>query len=732
MKINRSFHKLIASTVLAALAFASVASAPSAFARGAQDSAPAPFDVDSWEDGFPLLEAKDGQNLDAIWSELETREAVGGALNPFADAVYLQLKTQGKLYKGKPLRVRGRLLRAVRTPDAGAKDAQTREGFYDLWILLPDAKRDPIRVLTKRAPDGFTVDAKLENETPYARDVKYRTETVETVGVYYRASAYYAGDEIYAAPTLVALDFRLVGPAAKKAGLEEAEPRRLDSQSAFGWPYRAALCLALAAAWLLVRRAVKLRRAGAKRRDVKLETLPDKLGKFPIILAALAFAACQSSRADDAFWAAATDSSPEAWARAAAEERAELVGESRAIALEALARLAGLLSASVLKEQAGPEFQKTTLGEYAAAPADKRVEFFQSGGGEEIGFFVGTLDKLDPIPLNEQEKERAGSSEIYRAQITTDAGAAITVYTGAVPSFKAPAAFSSEGAALSRRVAGVGIRFGQERSEPGAEPHAALLSPRLEWIPPETPLGAAGLDLSSYEDAPVYPIDALEKEKSPERRKEFARALRWTRDDRRPFYGTLAAVKRMRPGADAREPLRDVVPLFNRPEENQGRLASFSGWARRVNLVLVEDPDVRAATGLDRYYQIFVYTNDSQGWPLTLCAPELPEGMTVGGGREYRRNVDISGYFYKTWAYRKSGKDAGEPENIDSKEWTRAPLLVGRITKAYPEEEEEERAPVAPGAVFATFAALACAWIILRRWSQRQNAPEESRFPRRR
>ena len=732
MKINRSFHKLIASTVLAALAFASVASVPSAFARGAQDSAPAPFDVDSWEDGFPLLEAKDGRNLDAIWSELETREAGGGALSPFADAVYLQLKTQGKLYKGKPLRVRGRLLRAVRTPDAGAKDAQTREGFYDLWILLPDAKRDPIRVLTKRAPDGFTVDAKLENATPYARDVKYRTETVETVGVYYRASAYDAGDEIYAAPTLVALDFRLVGPASKKAGLEEAEPRRLDSQSAFGWPYRAALCLALAAAWLLVRRAVKLRRAGAKRRDVKLETLPDKLDKFPIILAALAFAACPPARADDAFWAAATGSSPEAWARAAAEERAELVGESRAIALEALARLAGLLSASVLKEQAGPEFQKTTLGEYAAEPSDKRVVFFQSDGGEEIGFFVGTLDKLDPIPLNEQEKERAGLSEIYRAQITTDAGAAITVYTGAVPSFKAPAAFSSEGAALSRRVAGVGIRFGQERSEPGAEPHAALLSPRLEWIPPETPLGAAGLDLSSYEDAPVYPIDALEKEKSPERRKELARALRWTRDDRRPFYGTLAAVKRMRPGSDAREPLRDVVPLFNRPEENQGRLASFSGWARRVNLVLVEDPDVRAATGLDRYYQIFVYTNDSQGWPLTLCAPELPDGMTVGGGREYRRNVDISGYFYKTWAYRKSGKDAGEPENIDSKEWTRAPLLVGRITKAYPEEEEEERAPVAPGAVFAAFAALACAWIILRRWSQRQNAPEESRFPRRR
>lgn len=732
MKINRSFHKLIASTVLAALAFASVASAPSAFARGAQDSDPAPFDVDSWEDGFPLLEAKDGQNLRAIWSELETREAGGETLSPFADAVYLQLKTQGKLYKGKPLRVRGRLLRAVRTPDAGAEDAQTREGFYDLWILLPDAKRDPIRVLTKRAPDGFGVDAKLENATPYARDVKYRTETVETVAVYYRASAYDAGDEIYAAPTLVALDFRLVGPAAKQAAPKEADSRRSDSPRAFGWTFRAALCLALAAAWLLVRRAVKSRRAGAKRRDVKLESLPDKLDKFPILLAALAFAAGSPARADDAFWAAATGSSTEAWARAATEERAELVGESRAIALEALARLAGLLSASVLKEQAGPEFQKTTLGEYAAAPSDKRVEFFQSDGGEEIGFFVGTLDKLDPIPLNEQEKERAGSSEIYRAQITTDAGAAITVYTGAVPSFKAPAAFSSEAAALSRRVAGVGIRFGQERSEPGAEPHAALLSPRLEWIPPETPLGAAGFDLSSYEDAPVYPIDALEKEKSPERRKEFARALRWTRDDRRPFYGTLAAVKRMRPGADAREPLRDVVPLFNRPEENQGRLASFSGWARRVNLVLVEDPDVRAATGLDRYYQIFVYTNDSQGWPLTLCAPELPDGMTVGGGREYRRNVDISGYFYKTWAYRKSGKDAGEPENIDSKEWTRAPLLVGRITKAYPEEEEEERAPVAPGAVFATFAALACAWIILRRWSQRQNAPEESRFPRRR
>ncbi|MBQ4081053.1 MAG: hypothetical protein II596_10255, partial [Thermoguttaceae bacterium] len=230
MKINRSFHKIIAASVLAALAFASAVSAPSAFARGAQDSDSAPFDVDSWEDGFPLLEAKDGRNLRAIWSELETREAGGEALSPFADAVYLQLKTQGKLYKGKPLRVRGRLLRAVRTPDAGAEDAQTREGFYDLWILLPDAKRDPIRVLTKRAPDGFGVDAKLENETPYARDVKYRTETVETVAVYYRASAYDAGDEIYAAPTLVALDFRLVSPAAKQAAPEEADSRRSDSR----------------------------------------------------------------------------------------------------------------------------------------------------------------------------------------------------------------------------------------------------------------------------------------------------------------------------------------------------------------------------------------------------------------------------------------------------------------------------------------------------------------------
>ena len=125
----------------------------------------ADFNVDSWpDDGFPLVYAKDAPAFDAIWSALVSDP---DASKSFGDAIWFQLSRKGqrKSCQGKTLTVKGRLLRAVFVRTS-PPDAEKVDGYYDVWILPPDSKRDPLRVIAKRAPLEFTTDDKLENETP--------------------------------------------------------------------------------------------------------------------------------------------------------------------------------------------------------------------------------------------------------------------------------------------------------------------------------------------------------------------------------------------------------------------------------------------------------------------------------------------------------------------------------------------------------------------------------------
>lgn len=298
---------------------------------------------------------------------------------------------------------------------------------------------------------------------------------------------------------------------------------------------------------------------------------------------------------------------------------------------------------------------------------------------------------------------------------------------------------------VGERVGGLGVLFGREADG------AVALAARVGWFPTDAPLGRLGVDLSAFEGAPIYPIRALTAEKDPTRRREIAQTLRWTRADSRPFYETLAAVRRdsrrdkktiLAPNSRFASEEEKIVSLFNRPERNQGRVVKLRGRVRRANLVLVGDPDVVAATGVDRYYQLYLFSNDSQGWPLVLCVPELPDGLKVGGGKEYRREIEFVGAFTKTWAYKTSAQRTQTAENAQTTQnaqisesaqspeasqsaqnvdptgpgpWGRVPVLVGRVVNVVPEEPERPKAPVSPTALVAGFAVLSAAWVALRR-----------------
>ncbi|MBQ8363237.1 MAG: hypothetical protein IJX36_04830 [Thermoguttaceae bacterium] len=302
---------------------------------------------------------------------------------------------------------------------------------------------------------------------------------------------------------------------------------------------------------------------------------------------------------------------------------------------------------------------------------------------------------------------------------------------------------------VGERVGGLGVSFGRETDG------AVALAARVGWFPTDAPLGRLGVDSSAFEGAPVYPIRALTAEKDAARRRAIARTLRWTSADVRPFYETLAAVRRdsrrngkavLAPDSSFASEAEKFVALFNRPERNQGRVVRLRGRVRRANLVLVDDPDVVAATGIDRYYQLYLFANDSQGWPLVLCVPELPDGLKVGGGKEYRREIEFVGAFTKTWAYKTSAQRTQDAQNAPSAEktqtaqngqsaqnaevaqsaestgpgpWGRVPVLVGRVVNVVPEEPERPKAPVSPTAIVVGFAVLSAAWVALRRRAAR-------------
>ena len=689
------------------------------------------FDQSAWpDDGFPLTADRDAGALDAIWRALEND---ADESRVFADAVDFQLRAQPKAYKGKTLALEGRLLRAVREND------DDPQAFYDLWILLDDSKRNPVRLLAKRAPEGFHTDPKLENDAQYPKNVQYRQERVRARAVFYRTTAYYAGDDFFAAPTLVAKSFQI---------LPERARQKSAPANGFGMTKVAAL-LAVLAIWL----ALRARRSNARKERKRPET---KL----ILLAALALAnapaSALSNDGDDAanFWSILAQTSPDEWARETNEIRPRVddptpdAAKRRARAFAILARMNGLLGANALKTRMAPEDARLTLGERVANRAARPIP-----ENADVFYALGRILNLESIEINEAEKERLGAENFARALVKLDDGQIVALYAPAIPSFRAPAPFfdktprpNAENAPKGERVGCIAVKFGRERLDSDrAQDAPALLAPRIEWFPDDAPLARAGLDLAAFDRAPVYPVDALAKEKDPERRKAIARAMRWSENDRRPFYGALAAVKRdsSHPVAfDPKTAQRDLIELFNHPERCRGRRFAIKGWARRVNLVVVNDEDAVAETGVERYYQILIFTNESQGRPLVLCVNDLPDGLNVGGGEKFRRNLEFSGVFYKTWAFQSSEKRVptpdhdpknDDPKNDDALEtlarendlkkgkWTCSPVLVGTIARVEPIQKDEPRSPVPPSAVFATFAILACAWIILRRIAAARN-----------
>jgi len=323
-------------------------------------------------------------------------------------------------------------------------------------------------------------------------------------------------------------------------------------------------------------------------------------------------------------------------------------------------------------------YDKLDLAELARSPESYRGEFFP---------LTGTVLSVKPFRPSEEAAFVLDFNTYYRCEVKLDSGNEATIYTLRVPdAWKKGLPAENVGDAVGGE--GVFLKF---TSEDPAQRRPIFVARRLKWWP-DTWLGRLGMDVGLLDEVRIV--------------------SRFESADREPFYQMLAAVgrtepgelleqavarfnedeaKRLEAGEKASEQISDsVVPLFNEPDSCRGKLFVLTGKAKSVKKILLNDPILEQQLGIDHYYQIGLFPNDSQNNPIFFCVSELPEGLPLSADDTYRERLRIAGFFYKKWAYsrlmtdeEKQERDAKLAEGASQAEANKppiqlAPLLIGR------------------------------------------------------
>jgi hypothetical protein len=279
----------------------------------------------------------------------------------------------------------------------------------------------------------------------------------------------------------------------------------------------------------------------------------------------------------------------------------------------------------------------------------------------EIMRLQGRIRAIEAMPLSEDMARRFDVKQYYRAEMTLDDGEQpVVVYARAVPNEW------RDGGTVDQPGSAWGV-FVKLAADGGAPPRPAFAAARVAVYPADRLLGRLDMDVGLLDElADRRPLRAEERE---------------------CFYQALAAAARAEPGQLRKEAARrlkeqglacdSVVPLFNDPARSRGSLVMVSGVARRVLRLRVEEPDIQRRFGISHYYEVYLYTDDSQGNPLVFCVTHLPKDMPTGDGPDYGEPVTVAGFFLKSWAY-PSSRTAESPDGKRPGPLQLAPLLVGR------------------------------------------------------
>jgi hypothetical protein len=179
--------------------------------------------------------------------------------------------------------------------------------------------------------------------------------------------------------------------------------------------------------------------------------------------------------------------------------------------------------------------------------------------------------------------------------------------------------------------------------------------------------------------------------------------------------------------------LSSVWPMFLEPERHTGDFFLIEGTARRAIRIAVGDaaaneiaPAVTRpgpSTRLKEYYEVDVFTTDSQNQPVICCVARLPEGFPTG--EVIREPVRVAGVFFKKWAYTRRADVPGVNDNA-----VPARLAPPIMLAAAPEWLRLFEAPRSDRGLWGGIAILslmAVVWMILARVARRDQLARAQR-----
>jgi hypothetical protein len=276
----------------------------------------------------------------------------------------------------------------------------------------------------------------------------------------------------------------------------------------------------------------------------------------------------------------------------------------------------------------------------------------------EFFLLTGRLRSAERIPVTADAPARAELPAYYRCEIelegngTAGAPGGAIVYATAIPGAWSAADELDE--AVSVRAV---LLKTQEAEQGGIVP--VFAARRMAWHP-DTPLGKLGMDVGLLDTA----VDN--------------RSL--VAADRECFYQLLAAVDDDVAVAPTDTPT-PAVALFNQADEIRGDRVWLRGWTRRITRIEVDEADIAARFGIGHYYQMEMFSDDSQHNAIVCCLRELPEGMPTGG--KIQEDVSVTGFMMKKWAYRGEAA-ASEKTRGDGQVIRLAPLVIARTLDWHP------------------------------------------------
>jgi hypothetical protein len=352
----------------------------------------------------------------------------------------------------------------------------------------------------------------------------------------------------------------------------------------------------------------------------------------------------------------------------------------------------------------------TRASELADEPATRRGEFYRLQGR------VKQVELCQPLA---EVVERFELTRYYRIDfLMGDDQQPAVIFTETIPQAWKP------GQVLNERAGALGM-FLKLSAADAKRPAPVFVARRVAWYPP-TELGDLGMDYGLFDDLTSQESTTEQDAQTKAKPSRDLGALRLGSRTSECFYQMLAAAGRAKPGELQQKASRalqksgkkndSVVSLFNQPQNQYGRLVVLTGNVRQVIPVRIgkEEEDIQTRFGIAQYYQMFLFTDDSQGNPLVFCVRKLPKGMPTGEDPHYAEQVTVAGFFFNTWAYR--NRDSSGP--LGQARWQLAPLLIGHELTWHPRPTKPSNAGA--GAVFAGLFVVVVVGVGVAMWRSRR------------